>query len=291
MFPFNDFIEIQALGLLLLLALVPVISLSSESLRCGGGVWNALGQVEAKSALAGVVLLAGFVLGVTARRLVDDLLIEGLKVEGNEWFSDAYRSWLANQRGRNPGNPGGGPAGGNPGRSPGDTSHLRQSLKQAEYVTADSSRTASAYFDRHKSFMRVLSGAAVASLIFVWAMFVHDVVTWTQRKKGRGWDTVLPYHRWAYAVASASSVIFCFAYRHESTHYYERVCELATQVADCALFGAKPPMWSGTAIRVLSGLVMLLLIPCTVRWLARGKLRRADSRDGSVPNSPLPAAG
>ena len=72
MFAIDNFIEIQVVGFLLLIAVSPLLNLLSPSLRDKEGFCPILDDVSDKSARAVLIVMA-FCVGIAGNRLIDDL--------------------------------------------------------------------------------------------------------------------------------------------------------------------------------------------------------------------------
>lgn len=95
MFEFDNFIEIQVGGILLILSLSPLIILADKRMWEREGICPPLIGLKSNTAQTVLVLVASFVLGITGSRLVDELVLSPLDVEGKEWFDCSYKVWLA----------------------------------------------------------------------------------------------------------------------------------------------------------------------------------------------------
>lgn len=284
MFTINTFIEVQIVGLLLLLALSPVALAVARRYHDRPGFCPPIDGLQTNSAHAVLLVVAAFTLGVAGNRLADELFDDVLHVEGKEWYQQAYRCARVTPPGRavERSVPACDAAMRGVGLSSASISAdvdggLPRTFKRAEYQRADSSDSAAEYFGRHKLFMRVERGAAIAAMLLVVSMLGYDL-----SRLRRGAAMPWRYPVGAYVAASVAAVAFFVAYRFESTHFYERVCEVATSVDGCRLFGADAPdalrgrgLWASVA---LAGVCALLVA-------AAGAVHR---RLGPPPAAPAP---
>ncbi len=229
MFSIDNFIEIQVVGFLLLLAISPLVNLLTPALRVQEGFCPFFENIPDKSAKAILLLVLAFSVGIAGNRLVDELF-DGFEIEGREEFEtkcskkelckkdegcQKYVECLQKKA-----------------NSTKEfdiwakaNSAKLQKIKLAEYYVSDHSDTAQKYFERHKSFMRVLRGAAFASLFLLFSMFIYR---FAQRFR-----KLSPLcHRYSVAhllVVFMFFLIFYFAYVCEAQHYYNRVVEMYTK--------------------------------------------------------------
>jgi hypothetical protein len=205
MFEIDNFIEIQVVGFLLLFAISPLLNLLSPAFRAKEGFCPLLEDISHKSAKAVLLIIMAFTVGIAGNRLIDDFVGSNLiNHEGHEKYEEVFAKWAAE-----------------------DSTRL-QSLKLAEFTDSDASETAQKYFERHKSFMRVLRGAAFAAFLLLLSMLLYQFA--------RAIKTLAPCSRYSlshYLLAIAMLIFFSVAYVQESTHYYQRVCELYTHVPKC----------------------------------------------------------
>lgn len=231
MFEFGQFIEIQVVGLLLLLALSPIL-LMPQGVRKGDGEQHekpklsdgprSLGRRQASQqrwfgwsedshVRAGALVVIAFALGVMGNRLVDDLFGD-LHVEGREAIaiSDSdtlFRatdssSWkLGNHR-----------------YLVDKVPRTKVKLKRDEYSEKENTPMI-AYSERHRSFMRVLRGSAVAACLFLVLATIRIGID------TRGRTNSAPYTARDILAAGALMLLFTWAYFSESQHYYVRLCE------------------------------------------------------------------
>lgn len=222
MFSIDNFIEIQVVGFLLLLAISPIINLLSKDLRTQEGFCPFFENIPDKSAKAILLLVLAFSVGIAGNRLVDELF-DNLNIEGKESFqcernclipifcSEKVKNCPVENKtdfGKYYDN--------NPGT-------LRD-LKLAEYFVSDNSKTAQDYFLRHKSFMRVLRGAAFASFFLLCSMFLYQLV-----KRNKNFKSCDRYNYSHFLTVFAFFLIFASAYYYEAEHYYNRVVEMYTE--------------------------------------------------------------
>jgi hypothetical protein len=202
MFKIDSFIEIQVIGALLLLAFSPGFILLVPAFGRQHGPFKFLGSITEKGARAIVILIAAFCIGIAGNRLIDDSL-GSLDIEGQEPYEKSYSELTQGTS------------------SP-------KSVKLAEFQVAGANEYAQGWLERHKSFMRVLRGASVSCLIFLLCMSIYRVWQWR-------WPRLVEprYSPGNFLLASLLFLVFASAYRSESTHYYRRVCELATGVPAC----------------------------------------------------------
>jgi hypothetical protein len=230
MFSIDNFIEIQVVGFLLLLAISPLLNLSTVAFRTKPGFCPLFDTIPDKSAKAILLLVFAFSIGIAGNRLVDELFdtlgIEGReefeyqcpkekpdcprffqylcpenKIDCPEKYEYGYGKWWQEQKEKN--------------------NNKLKKLKLAEYYVSDHSEMARRYFERHKSFMRVLRGAAFASFLLLLTMAVYQLA----RKSKK----LLPCNRYKSAhfiTVIVFLLIFSFAYRFEAQHYYNRVYDL-----------------------------------------------------------------
>ncbi len=226
MFAIENFIEIQVVGFLLLIALSPLLNLVSPAIRVKEGFCPIIEDISDKSAKTIFLIVLAFCVGVAGNRLIDDLIDE-VKLQGDETYSKRFETWAKESpKPETPARPEvniktgefTNPA--EPKRPP--------SLKLAEYTVAKDNEYARSYFERHKSLMRVLRGAAFASLLLLLSMLVYRLA-----QANKKLALCNRYTTAYFIIAFALFMIFSFAYRRESTHYYRRVCELSTQIPKC----------------------------------------------------------
>jgi hypothetical protein len=211
MFEIDNFIEIQVVGVLLLLGASPIFLLMDPAFSRQQGAFSFLHKINSKGALAIFVLVAAFCTGIAGNRLIDDSLGR-LEMEGEEHYSESYSAIVK-------------------GRA------LPGSIKLAEFTVADNNEYARGWLERHKSFMRVLRGASFACLLFLVCMLVYRLGQWRRP------ESLKPrYSVGHFAVTLFFFSLFLGAYISESTHYYQRVCELATQVPKCNPIRSSPVM-------------------------------------------------
>src|SRR6185295_3486586 len=202
MFDIQNFIEIQVIGALLLLAFSPVLILLVPAYSRQHGPFKFLGSITEKGPRAVFILIAAFCMGIAGNRLIDDSLGR-LDIEGHEPYEKPYSELTR------------------------ETSSPRN-VKLAEVQVAGANEYARGWLERHKSLMRVLRGAAVSCLVFLLCMSIYRVRQWWWPK------SVEPrYSSWVFLFTFSLAILFSLAYRSESTHYYRRVCELATGVPGC----------------------------------------------------------
>ena len=206
MFEIDNFIEIQVIGALLLLAFSPILFLATPAFNRQQGAFPFLRQMNDKGARAVLILVAAFCIGIAGNRLIDDSL-DKFGIEGEEHYTEAYRSITQGI----PGTP------------------QPRSIKLAEFYVADENEYARGWLERHKSFMRVLRGMSFSCLLFLACMLVYRVAQRWQPKSLKPRYSVVHF-----ALALFLFLVFLGAYISESTHYYRRVCELATGVPKCA---------------------------------------------------------
>lgn len=205
MFAIENFIEIQVVGFLLLIAISPLLNIIAPSLRGKDGFCPILEDVSDKSAKAVLIIVMAFCVGIAGNRLIDDVIgSDFIGQEGDETYKEGFKNW----------------ASGYP--------YKLQSLKLAEFHVGGENEYARGYYERHKSFMRVLRGSAAASLLLLLFMSAYELAR-TSKKL----ELCRRYPMAYFVIAATLFIIFSLAYRQESTHYYRRVCELYTNVPRC----------------------------------------------------------
>ncbi len=101
----------------------------------------------------------------------------------------------------------------------------------AECYVSDKSETARNYFERHKSFMRVLRGAAFASFLLLLMMAIYQLaqksMEFYQLETKSKQPLPCPRYKTAHFITVlVLFLIFISAYRFEAQHYYNRVFDL-----------------------------------------------------------------
>ena len=213
MISIDNYLELQVVGILLLVALTPLLNILMPSLRNENKFCSIFEDLKgSESAKFILVLVVAFVIGVEGNRLIDDFIDDVLDLEGKEEYATLYKSW-ADKKSDQP----------------------IKSLKVAEYKLGndkDAEMTRN-YFERHKFLMRILRGTAFSALLFLVMMILYRIF---QSLKGEEWKLCKTrYTLIHYVIALMVLILFSVAYRLESTHYYKRVCELQTGVSDCEL--------------------------------------------------------
>ncbi len=85
MFSIDNFIEIQVVGFLLLLAISPILNLSMPSYRTTPHFYPLFENISEKSAKAVLLMVFAFSVGIAGNRLIDELF-DTLAIEGREEF-------------------------------------------------------------------------------------------------------------------------------------------------------------------------------------------------------------
>ncbi|HEY0429253.1 MAG TPA: hypothetical protein VGC76_15845 [Pyrinomonadaceae bacterium] len=200
MFSIDNFIEIQVVGFLFLLSISPLLNLFTPAFRTQEGFCPLFDNVSDKSAKAILILVLAFAVGIAANRLFDETF-EKLGIEGSDEYSAPLEKWAQDKPGK------------------------MKELKLAEYYVSDNSETSAHYFERHKLFMRVLRGGAVAALLLVLMMAIYVLVWVRVRKK----DILCSRYTLAhFGVAFLFFLMFFYAYKIEAHHYYKRVYDMYT---------------------------------------------------------------
>jgi hypothetical protein len=202
MFAIDSFIEIQVIGALLLLGASPFLLLIVPTFSRQQGAFAFLRRLNDKGAIAVLIVIAAFCVGIAGNRIIDDLL-GASAYEGEELHTPAYSAIV-------------------------NGTSCPKSIKLAEFQVPRDNEYARGWLERHKSFMRVLRGAFSACLLFFVCMLAYRVGQW--RRPG----LLKPrYSVGHFAVTLLLFTFFFVAYVSESTHYYKRVCELATGLPGC----------------------------------------------------------
>ena len=257
MFSIQEFFEIQIVGLLTLIALSPIRNIASRRLHHIPGLFPGLSTYHDRSAAAIGILALALVAGVMTSRLGDDLLLDPIGIEGKEQFAQTFaiargcRSGKV-ERGRD------------------------CSLKVAEFRLAGDNDYAASYFNRHKSFMRLLRGAAILAPLYLLTMITYDVL----RRRWNG-AIVARYARGYYVFVAIFALLSLLAYRLESTHLYRRICELGVgDGVGCGVGAVEfAPLGERFGIVVLVDAIMLLALVL----LRRSRFVHDSGTDGEVP--------
>ncbi len=185
------FAEILVIGGLLLLALSPLIVRLSPLSRQGGDSFiPAVDYLKEGSGRFAIVILLSYALGVAGNRLIDDGLDHVCKP--GQPHADAYEQWARTNAKHPP------------------------KLKHAEFLLRERSDATRTWFDRHKSFVRVLRGAAAASALLLLTMTVYRL---SSPPKPR-------YRALHFLGAGLMLLIFAAAYYSEASAYSEKVSDL-----------------------------------------------------------------
>lgn len=191
MFGFDVFAEIMVVGGLLLLALTPLFVRLSPWASREGGFLPAVDYLKEGTGRYLIALFVAYALGIAGNRLIDD----GLEVfidPGRE-HSNAYRDWAVNKPDR------------------------AKTLKLAEFVLKERSDAVANWLDRHKSFVRVLRGAAAATVLLLLTMLAYEL---SKPPRPR-------YRRVHFLGALLLLLIFSLAYYLEASAYKKRVHDLS----------------------------------------------------------------
>lgn len=198
MFSIESLIEIQIVGILLLIAISPLLNLLSPSLREQKGFCPFIENIPDKSAKAIIILIMAFIIGVAGNRLIDDFIADVLYLEGREQHKkdeSDFKKWAVQNK--------------------------KLEIKLAEYYVSDNSQTAKNYFERHKILMRILRGAAFASFLMLLSMLIYQISLSSKKLA-----LCSRYSSSHFIIVVALLAIFSFTYKLESEHYYDRVAEL-----------------------------------------------------------------
>lgn len=203
MIPAGIFVEILIVGLFLLLAISPVLFAMWPGLRLQ---WTSEGNSGVRSEILVIVLLLVYPLGVLGNRfsddgfevLIDDTFLE-LKYLRGEWTKRELQEKLS------------------------DRGQIYADLERSEIYKVMEARllqedgAVRAWLERHKSFVRMLRGAAFSALLFFLCVSVYKLIPG------------LP-HRYPWKLNLLILVIFLamfIAWRLETYGYQERVVVLS----------------------------------------------------------------
>src|SRR4051812_47976651 len=149
MFGFDIFAEVMVVGGLFLLSLTPIFVRLSPWASKKGGFLPAVDYLKEGTGRYVVALFVAYALGVATNRLADDL-IDLVGIDPGSRFELDYETWAKAL----------------PQKAP--------KLKYAEFVLRERNEATAAWLDRHKSFVRILRGAAVSSLLLFLAMVIYE---------------------------------------------------------------------------------------------------------------------
>ncbi|HEV2705344.1 MAG TPA: hypothetical protein VGV59_05440 [Pyrinomonadaceae bacterium] len=201
MFSINYFIEVQVVGILALLGILPLIILSSPSLRKRDGFFARLDSINDRTTKAVLMLVVAFSIGVAANRLFDDVL-DYAGVDPGHQHKLQFTKW---------------------GEAPENQGKAKR-LKIAEFALEERSPAIASWLDRHKLFIRVLRGAAISFILFFVSMGIYKV---TRHYK----EGIKPrYFARHFIATSILIIVFSLAYWLEAENYQQRVFDLYTQL-------------------------------------------------------------
>jgi hypothetical protein len=198
MFIITTFIEIQIVGIFLLIGISPLIILLSPSLRSKGSLWASLDKIADKSLKAIFITIFAFSLGIAANGFFSDSLgMLGL-YPGN-YYQAEFSEWAGENK-----------------------SNVR-SLEIARYILMERSDVMQSRFERHIIFIRVLRGAAISSLLFLLTMAIYQILS---RRKP---SMIKPRYSTSYFfIALILFTLFFIAYWNQSYKYSRDVYILYT---------------------------------------------------------------
>lgn len=199
MFSIKDYIEIQVVGFLLLLGVLPLIILFNPTLRNKNGFFAQLDEITEKTTKAVFLVVFAFSLGVAANRLIDDAL-DYLCIDPGHHYKTEFDSWAKENKA------------------------YVKSLKKAELVISEKSEVEKGWFDRHKLFDRIDRGASISFILFLVSMGVYQLAI------KRYEDAKPRYTLRHFLAAFLLAFIFSLAYWLESSHYKKHIYETYTQL-------------------------------------------------------------
>ncbi|HJP93974.1 MAG TPA: hypothetical protein VJ875_18595 [Pyrinomonadaceae bacterium] len=201
MFSINYFIEVQIVGILVLLGILPLIILCNPSLRKRDGFFAHLDSINDKTTKAVLMLVVAFSIGVAANRLFDDFL-DYIGIDPGSQYKSEFKKWAA---------------------VPENQAKVKR-LKIVEFTLMERSPAINSWLDRHKSFIRVLRGATISFILVFVSMGIYKV---TRRYK----EGIKPrYFLRHFIVTVILSAVFFLAYWREAENYQERLYELYTEL-------------------------------------------------------------
>jgi hypothetical protein len=153
MFTVTTFIEIQIVGIFLLLGISPVIILLSPSLRSKGSFSANLDRIADKSLKAVFLAIFAFSLGIAANGFFSDNL-GALGLYPGKNYQVEFSEWAARSK-----------------------SNV-DSLELARYILMERSDVMQSRFERHVIFIRISRGAAMSSLLFLITMAIYQLLCW-----------------------------------------------------------------------------------------------------------------
>jgi hypothetical protein len=225
MISIENYLEIQIVGILLLLALTPLLNIFVPSKVVNDARFCPMladlgGSNSVKFIL---VLVIAFVIGAAGNRLIDDFIDDMLGIEGKEKYAQDYKAWAEKNYNTS--------STANNNQLTANNNPPPKTLKVAEFELgnkkdAEMNRN---YFERHKFLMRILRGTAFSALLFMISVIAYCLLS---AKLNLCETRYTGVHYWT---AFLVLILFSAAYRLESTHYYKRVCELQTGVSNCEL--------------------------------------------------------
>lgn len=201
MFSINYFIEVQIVGILVLLGILPLIILCNPSLRKRDGFFAHLDSINDKTTKAILMLVLAFSIGVAANRLFDDIL-DYVGIDPGSQHKSKFKIWADLPENKT----------------------KAQKLKIAEFALQERSPAIGSWLDRHKLFIRVLRGASTSFILLFVSMGIYKV---TCRYK----EGIKPrYFVKHFIVTGILIVVFFLAFWLEADNYQERVYELYTEL-------------------------------------------------------------
>lgn len=192
MFGFDVFAEVMVVGGLLLLALTPIFVRLSPWASKRGDFLPAVDYLKEGTGRYIIALFVAYALGVAGNRLGDDLL-DAMRLDPGSEYKQLYRDWAKSYPLKPP------------------------ELKYAEFWLRERSEATAGWFDRHKSFVRILRGAAVACALLLLTMLVYRLSR----------PPTPRYTRIHFASTTVLLLLFLSAYYLETAGYQKRVYELS----------------------------------------------------------------
>jgi hypothetical protein len=200
MFSIKDFIEIQVIGFLLLLGVLPLIILFNPSLRNKDGFFAQLDEISDKTTKAVFLIVLAFSLGVAANRIFDDAL-DPLGIDPGSQYKTDFKTWAESNK-----------------------SNVT-SLKKAELALSERSEVERGWLERHKLFDRIDRGAFISFILLLVSMAVYEAT------KKRFEVTKPRYSLRHFVVAFLLASVFFLAYWLESSSYKEHIYDSYTQLS------------------------------------------------------------